>query len=81
MGEAFRHHGTAAGALQGVVANFGRSVHGFGHIALLKDLARALGTVGPDAGKAVGLQFKAHAQRVVAGLPIAFPFHGASRYK
>ena len=68
MGEAVRHHRAAAGALQRIVANPGGCVHGFLHIALLQDLARALGMVGPDAGKAIGLQFEFHAQCVVFNL-------------
>src|SRR5256885_3485086 len=52
--EAVRHHGAAACALQGVVADLGCRIHGRLHIALLQDLAGALPAGRPDAGQAIG---------------------------
>jgi hypothetical protein len=44
--------------LQAVLANGGGRVNGFFHVALLQDLPRAVGMMGPELREAVGLQLQ-----------------------
>src|SRR5215216_6024144 len=55
MGEALRDHVAAGALLEGVVADGAGVAQGFLDVALLQELAGAVGVVGPDAGQAVGL--------------------------
>lgn len=60
MGEGLRADITTRLFLQAVIAyGRGRS-EAFFNVPALKDVARAIGVVGPHAGKAIGLQFKSH---------------------
>ncbi|MNS97642.1 hypothetical protein D3C72_1319830 [compost metagenome] len=74
MGEAVGHHGAARRALQGVVADLLRGVHGGLDVARVEPLLRLLRVVRPHAREAVGLQLDAHADGVVLRLAQA-PAH------
>ena len=61
-------HHLAGVAHHGVVADLGGGVHGRFNVTVFQNLALSLCVVGPDTGKAVGLQFEPHADRVEFGL-------------
>src|SRR5271163_5171672 len=68
VGEAVGHGVAARGGLQPVVADRGRGRHRLLDVARLENLPLLVGMVGPNAGKAVGLQFDPDRKRVGLGL-------------
>src|SRR6202161_3044263 len=68
VGEAVGHGVAARSGLQPVVADRRRGRHRLLDVARLENLPLLVGMVGPNAGKAVGLQFDPDRKRVGLGL-------------
>ncbi len=68
MGEGIRHDIALRPLLDAVVADGAGRAERLVDIAGLDDVLGLMGPVGPDAGKAIGLQLHAHLQRI--GLPL-----------
>src|SRR5687767_4795728 len=69
MGKGVRHHASLRLPLHGVVADGGGGLQRGVDIAGLKEAVFLFGTVGPDAGKTIGLQFDAHLNAIGARPP------------
>ena len=64
MGECVGHHVALGPSLQTIISDCRSGLQGSLNITRFDELPLCLGAVRPDAGKAIGLQFHSHLQRI-----------------